>query len=167
MKPILNKNDVEINIKKAKKILENGDLVIFPTETVYGLGGNAIDENAIKKIYKIKNRPSNNPLICHFKNIDSIEKDFVINDKSYELANQFWPGPLTLILEKKETSNISPILSNHKKFVACRIPKHPTAQKLLQNLEFPIAAPSANISTKLSSTRIIHLSKKLKIIFFF
>jgi len=162
MKPILNKNDVEINIKKAKKILENGDLVIFPTETVYGLGGNAIDENAIKKIYKIKNRPSNNPLICHFKNIDSIEKDFVINDKSYELANQFWPGPLTLILEKKETSNISPILSNHKKFVACRIPKHPTAQKLLQNLEFPIAAPSANISTKLSSTRIIHLSKKLK-----
>ncbi len=162
MKPILNKNDVEINIKKAKKILENGDLVIFPTETVYGLGGNAIDENAIKKIYKIKNRPSNNPLICHFKNIDSIEKDFVINDKSYELANQFWPGPLTLILKKKETSNISPILSNHKKFVACRIPKHPTAQKLLQNLEFPIAAPSANISTKLSSTRIIHLSKKLK-----
>ena len=162
MKPILNKNDVEININKAQKILKSGDLVIFPTETVYGLGGNATDENAIKKIYKIKNRPSNNPLICHFKNIHSIEKDFVINDTSYELANKFWPGPLTLILKKKETSNINPILSNHKKFVACRIPKHPTAQALLQNLEFPIAAPSANISTKLSSTNIIHLSKKLK-----
>jgi L-threonylcarbamoyladenylate synthase len=162
MKPILNKNDVEINIKKAQKILENGDLVIFPTETVYGLGGNAINENAIKKIYKIKNRPSNNPLICHFKNINSVEKDFVINDTSYELANKFWPGPLTLILEKKETSNINPLLSNHKKFVGCRIPKHPTAQALLQNLEFPIAAPSANISTKLSSTKIIHLSQKLK-----
>ena len=100
MKPILNKNDVEININKAQKILKNGDLVIFPTETVYGLGGNATDENAIKKIYKIKNRPSNNPLICHFKNINSIEKDFVINDISYELANKFWPGPLTLVLEK-------------------------------------------------------------------
>jgi L-threonylcarbamoyladenylate synthase len=162
MKPILNKNDVEINIKKAKKILENGDLVIFPTETVYGLGGNATDKNAIKKIYNIKNRPSNNPLICHFKNISSIEKDFVINDTSYELANKFWPGPLTLILEKKEASNINPVLSNHNKFVGCRIPKHPIAQALLQNLEFPIAAPSANISTKLSSTKIIHLSKKLK-----
>ena len=162
MKPILNKNDVKININKALKILKNGDLVIFPTETVYGLGGNATDENAIRKIYKIKNRPSNNPLICHFKNIHSIEKDFVINDTSYELANKFWPGPLTLILEKKETSNINPILSNHKKFVGCRIPKHPTAQALLQNLEFPIAGPSANISTKLSSTNIIHLSKKLK-----
>ncbi len=80
MKPILNINDVEINIRKAQKVLENGDLVIFPTETVYGLGGNATDENAIKKIYKIKNRPSNNPLICHFKNINSIEKDFVISD---------------------------------------------------------------------------------------
>ena len=72
MKPILNENDVENNINKAQKILKNGDLVIFPTETVYGLGGNANDENAINKIYKIKNRPSNNPLICHFKNINSI-----------------------------------------------------------------------------------------------
>ena len=79
MTPILNKNDVEIDIKKAQKILENGDLVIFPTETVYGLGGNATDGNAIKKIYKIKNRPINNPLICHFKNIENIEKNFFIS----------------------------------------------------------------------------------------
>ena len=91
----------KVNIKKAQNILKNGDLVIFPTETVYGLGGNATDENAIKKIYKIKNRPSNNPLICHFKNINSIEKDFVINDTSYELARKFWPGPLTLDFRKK------------------------------------------------------------------
>ena len=100
MKPILNKNDVEININKAQKILKNGDLVIFPTETVYGLGGNATDENAIKKIYKIKNRPSNNPLICHFQDIENIEKNFFINDNSYKLAKKFWPGPLTLVLEK-------------------------------------------------------------------
>ena len=76
MKHILNKNDVKTNIKKAQNILKNGDLVIFPTETVYGLGGNATDENAIKKIYKIKNRPSNNPLICHFKNIENIYSFF-------------------------------------------------------------------------------------------
>ena len=167
MKPILNKNDVEININKAQKILKNGDLVIFPTETVYGLGGNATDENAIKKIYKIKNRPSNNPLICHFKNINSIEKDFVINDTSYELAKKFWPGPLTLVLEKKDSSDISSKLSNQKKFVGCRIPNHPIAQKLLSGIPFPIAAPSANISTKLSSTKINHLSKKLKDNIFF
>ena len=167
MKHILNKNDVEINIKKALKILKNGDLVIFPTETVYGLGGNATDENAIKKIYKIKNRPSNNPLICHFKNINSIEKDFVINDTSYELAKKFWPGPLTLVLEKKDSSDISSKLSNQKKFVGCRIPNHPIAQKLLNGIPFPIAAPSANISTKLSSTKINHLSKKLKDNIFF
>ena len=161
MKPILNNNDVKININKAQKILKNSDLVIFPTETVYGLGGNATDENAIKKIYKIKNRPSNNPLICHFKNINSIEKDFVINDTSYELARKFWPGPLTLVLEKKDSSDISSKLSSQKKFVGCRIPNHPIAQKLLNGIPFPIAAPSANISTKLSSTKINHLSKEL------
>ena len=150
MKHILNKNDVEINIKKAQKILKNGDLVIFPTETVYGLGGNANDGNAIKKIYKIKNRPINNPLICHFKNIENIEKNFFLNDISYKLAKKFWPGPLTLILEKKYSSNISSNLSNQKKFVGCRIPNHPIALELLNGIPFPIAAPSANISTKLS-----------------
>ena len=162
MKPILNKNEMKININKAQKILKNGDLVIFPTETVYGLGGNASNKNAIKKIYKIKNRPHKNPLICHFKDIEDIEKNFFLNDISYKLAKKFWPGPLTLILEKKNSSNISAKLSNQKKFVGCRIPNHPIAQELLEGIPFPIAAPSANISTKLSSTKINHLSKKLK-----
>jgi len=162
MKHILNKNDVEINIKKAQKILKNGDLVIFPTETVYGLGGNATDGNAVKKIYKIKNRPINNPLICHFKNIENIEKNFFLNDIAHKLAKKFWPGPLTLVLEKKDSSTISTKLSNQQKFVGCRIPNHSIALKLLSGISFPIAAPSANISTKLSSTKINHLSKKLK-----
>ena len=130
MKPILNKNNVEININKAQKILKNGDLVIFPTETVYGLGGNATDGSAIKKIYKIKNRPINNPLICHFKNIENIEENFFLNDISYKLAKKFWPGPLTLVLEKKDSSTISTKLSNQQKFVGCRIPNHPIALKL-------------------------------------
>ena len=162
MKPILNKKDMKTNIDKAQKILKNGDLVIFPTETVYGLGGNATNNNAINKIYKIKNRPYNNPLICHFKDIENIEKNFFLNDISYRLAKKFWPGPLTLILEKKYSSNISSNLSNQKKFVGCRIPNHPIALELLNGIPFPIAAPSANISTKLSSTKINHLSKKLK-----
>ena len=105
MKPILNKNNVEININKAQKILKNGDLVIFPTETVYGLGGNATNKNAINKIYKIKNRPYKNPLICHFKDIENIEKNFFLNDISYMLAEKFWPGPLTLVLKKKDSSS--------------------------------------------------------------
>ena len=164
MKPILNKKDIKINIDKAQKILKNGDLVIFPTETVYGLGGNATSNNAINKIYKIKNRPYKNPLICHFKDIENIEKNFFLNDISYKLAKKFWPGPLTLVLEKKDSSTISTKLSDQQKFVGCRIPNHPIALKLLSGIPFPIAAPSANISTKLSSTKINHLSKKLKIV---
>ena len=153
---------MKINIQEAKKSLINGGLVVFPTETVYGLGGDATNEKAINKIYNIKNRPKNNPLICHFKNIKEIEKNFIINDKSYELAYKFWPGPLTLILEKKVNSKISPTLSNYKNLVGCRIPKNLVAQKLLNELDFPIAAPSANYSTKLSSTKVSHLSKEIK-----
>ena len=152
---------MKIDIKKAKKILNDGNLVIFPTETVYGLGGSATNHNAIKKIYKVKNRPHNNPIICHFKDLSNIEKDFYFNDISYQLAEKFWPGPLTLILEKKESSTICPEVSNNN-FVGCRIPNHPIALQLLNDLEFPIAAPSANISTQLSSTKIIHLSNILK-----
>ena len=102
MKPILEQNYMKIEINKAKKILKKGDLIIFPTETVYGLGGDATNWNAIKKIYEIKKRPLNNPIICHFKNIKAIEKDFVLNNIEYKLAKKFWPGPLTLILKKKK-----------------------------------------------------------------
>ena len=150
------------DINKAQKILKKGGLVIFPTETVYGLGGDATNWSAIKKIYEIKKRPLNNPIICHFKNIEAIEENFILNDIAYKLANKFWPGPLTLILEKKKLSNICPNLSNQKNYVCCRIPSNSIAQELLWNIDFPIAAPSANISTKLSSTKVNHLSKKLK-----
>ena len=157
------KNDID----KAKKILINGGLLIFPTETVYGLGGDATNKEAVYKIYQAKNRPNNNPIICHFKNIEEIEKNFIITKNAYKLAAKFWPGPLTLILEKKTNSKITPILSNNSKFVGCRIPKHPICLKLLNNLNFPIAAPSANISTKLSSTEISQISNSLKNKIFF
>ena len=145
----------------AKKTLEDGELVIFPTETVYGLGGNATNAEAIKKIYKIKKRPFNNPLICHFSNFSEIEENFEINDLERRLAKIFWPGPLTLILKKKKTSLISNTLSNNLNYIGCRIPNNLIALKLLNSLSFPLAAPSANLATKISATRTEDLSKNL------
>jgi len=149
-------------IDEAKKRLFGGELVIFPTETVYGIGGNAKDANAIKLIYKVKRRPFDNPLICHFANIREIEKNFVLKEKDYELANTFWPGPLTLILEKNKESKITPLLSNNQNLVGCRIPNNEIAINLLSQLDFPIAAPSANIATKTSVTSIKDLDNNLK-----
>ena len=148
-------------INSAKKTLEKGNLVIFPTETVYGLGADATNINAIKKIYKLKKRPLNNPIICHFSNIKKIEENFEINHLDYSLANTFWPGALTLILKKKITSNIHPILSNNLNFVGCRIPNNVIALELLESVNFPIAAPSANLATKISATQINHIPNKL------
>ena len=149
-------------INSAKKTLENGNLVIFPTETVYGLGGDATNVGAIKKIYGLKKRPFSNPIICHFKNIEVIEKNFEINTQEYEVGNAFWPGPMTIILKKKKTSSIHPLLSNNLELVGCRIPKIPIALELLASVNFPIAAPSANLATKISSTQTNHLSSELK-----
>ena len=162
MKPILDKKYIKNAINKAQQILHKGELVIFPTETVYGIGANATNPTAIQRIYEIKNRPYNNPLICHFQNLQKIKNDFEMNEVANKLADFFWPGPLTLILKKKKSSIISSIVSNNNELVGCRIPNHPIANELLNSVPFPIAAPSANISTKLSSTNIDHLDKELK-----
>ena len=110
-------------INLAKKTLENGGIVIFPTETVYGLGGDATNTKAIKKIYRVKKRHFSNPLICHFKNIKEVEKNCKLEKLDKKLMNLFWPGPLTLILKKKKTSLIDSIVSNNMNFIGCRIPK--------------------------------------------
>ena len=162
---ILKKNMYQKSIEEAKKRLFNGQLVIFPTETVYGIGANANNEEAIKLIYKRKKRPLKNPLICHFANIEEVEKNCVLEKKDYDLAKYFWPGPLTLILEKKTNSKISPLVSNYKNLIGCRIPNNKIAIDLLSSLNFPIAAPSANISTKTSATSIRDLDQNLKKIF--
>ena len=146
----------------AKKTLKDGNLVIFPTETVYGLGGDATNIHAIRKIYSLKKRPQSNPLICHFKNKEEIKKNFVISKLDRMLINSFCPGPLTLVLKKKKESIITPLLSNNSNFVGCRIPNHPIANKLLQSVNFPIAAPSANLASKITSTHSSHLSEDLK-----
>lgn len=153
---------MKTSINTAKYILEKGNLVIFPTETVYGLGGDATNIEAIKKIYDLKKRPVTNPLICHFKNISQVKKNFEIKKLDYMLIKLFWPGPLTLILKKKKSSLINSLLSNNSNLIGCRIPKHKIALDLLKSVNFPIAAPSANIATKISSTQSNHLCKEFK-----
>ena len=120
----------EKTLVEAKKRLLRGELVIFPTETVYGIGSNAENEDAIKLIYQVKKRPFDNPLICHFADISEIEKNFILKQKDMELAQAFWPGPLTLILEKKEDSRINNLLSNKQTLVGCRVPNNKIALNL-------------------------------------
>ena len=144
---------IQSNIKKAKKYLDNDDCIAVPTETVYGLAGNAYSNKAVKKIFKLKKRPSNNPLIIHYYNLNELKKDCNINDNFKKLYKRFSPGPITYVLSVKKNSKISKFATNKQKSLAVRFPKHSLFRKLLKNLDYPLAAPSANISTKLSSVQ--------------
>ena len=141
-----------INLRKAKKNLENNNVIGIPTETVYGLAGNAYSNKSVKKIFKLKKRPAFNPLIIHFKNLEDLKNDVIINTDFKKLYSAFCPGPITFILKKKKKSKISKIATAGQETVAVRIPKHKVARNLLSILKFPLAAPSANISSKLSPT---------------
>ena len=143
------------NIKKCKYYLNKNECVGIPTETVYGLGADATNSKAIDLIYKIKGRPSINPLIIHmFENKDVLE----IADKNeiaQDLSSKFWPGPLTIILNKKNNSKLK-IAKNALaglSTIAVRVPAHPVFRNLLKKCNLPIACPSANFSGKLSTTR--------------
>tara|TARA_Y100000590_G_scaffold255362_1_gene286738 strand:- start:50 stop:1006 length:957 start_codon:yes stop_codon:yes gene_type:complete len=140
------------NLKKAKKNIENNNVIGLPTETVYGLAGNAYSDKSVRKIFELKKRPAINPLIVHFKNLKDLEKDVIYNDSFIKLYKALCPGPLTFVLKKKPNSKISKIATANKKTIAVRFPKHKTARNLLKMLNVPLAAPSANISTKLSPT---------------
>ena len=144
---------IQSNIKKAKKYLDKNDCIAVPTETVYGLAGNAYSDIAVKKIFKLKKRPANNPLIVHYYDINKLKQDCDINDNFSKLFNKFSPGPITFILKLKKDSKISNFVTNKQKTLAVRFPKHLLFRKLLKNLNYPLAAPSANISTKLSSVQ--------------
>lgn len=148
------------DIGKAKELLEAGELIGFPTETVYGLAGNALNTNAVMKIFETKNRPNFDPLIVHTSSIDQISQyTYPIDGELQKLADRFWPGPLTLLLKKK------PIISDHVTSgldtVAVRVPNHPLALDLLKSLDFPLAAPSANPFGYISPTRAIHVQDQL------
>ncbi len=159
---------IQSNIKKAKKYLDNNDCIGVPTETVYGLAGNAYSTVSVKKIYKLKKRPINNPLIVHYYNLDQLKKDCDLNDYFYKLYKKFSPGPITYILKLKKNSKISKFVTNNQKTLAVRFPKHYLFRKLLKNLEYPLAAPSANISSGLSSVQVSDVKdefgKKIKFV---
>ena len=139
------------NIKKAQKLLNKSECVAIPTETVYGLAANAYSDKGCEKIYKLKKRPRNNPLIVHYLNTQILKKDCVFNNDFLRLYRKFCPGPITFILDLKKNSKISKIATNNKNTLAVRFPKHPITRNLLRIINFPLAAPSANISSKLSA----------------
>ena len=139
------------NIKKAQKLLNKNDCIAIPTETVYGLAGNAYSDRACKKIFKLKKRPKNNPLIVHYYDYQNLKNDCNFNKNFFKLYKKFCPGPITFILNLKKGSKISKIATNKKKTLAVRFPKHPTTRNLLKKLKFPLAAPSANLSSKVSA----------------
>jgi len=149
-------------IKKAKKYLINNDIIAIPTETVYGLAGNAYSNESVKKIFIIKKRPLFNPLIVHYVRINDLKKDCYLNENFKKLYKKFCPGPLTFILKKKKNSKLSNYVNSNKKTVAVRFPDHNITKKLLQNLDFPLAAPSANMSTKLSSVTAADVREEFK-----
>ena len=138
------------NIKKAKYLLNKNHCVAIPTETVYGLAGNAYSNKATLRIFKLKKRPKSNPLIVHYSKIQDLERDCEINNNFKKLYSKFCPGPLTFVLKLKRKSKISRNVTNGKKTLAVRFPKNLITKNLLSSLDYPLAAPSANIYTQLS-----------------
>jgi L-threonylcarbamoyladenylate synthase len=144
------------DINLAVQYLNQNGIIGFPTETVYGLAGNAYETEAIHKIFNVKERPTFNPLIVHIKGIEDLEHVAQeIPQMAYELANSFWPGPLTLILKKQP--QIPDLVTANQDTVAVRVPNHPVALKLLKHLDFPLVAPSANPFTSISPTSAQHV----------
>ena len=142
------------NIKKAKKYLDKNYCIGVPTETVYGLAANAYSNTAVKKIFKLKKRPKTNPLIVHYASINALKKDCLINDNFMKLYKKFSPGPITYILKLNKSSRISKFVTDKQKNLAVRFPKHKIFINLLKSLDYPLAAPSANITTRLSSVQV-------------
>jgi L-threonylcarbamoyladenylate synthase len=147
------------NIKKAKKYLNKNYCIGVPTETVYGLAANAYIDSAVKNIFNLKKRPKNNPLIVHYHNTDSLERDCIINENFIKLYKKFSPGPITYILNLRKNSKISKIITNKQKNLAVRFPNHKIFRRLLKVLDYPIAAPSANVTTKLSAVRALDIKE--------
>ncbi len=156
METLIIKEVNETTMGKAGEIIRVGGIVAFPTETVYGLGASAFDDNAVKKIYEAKGRPSDNPLIVHVAEIEDVKKVArEIPENARKLFEKFAPGPFTLILKKKD--GISDTVTAGLDTVGVRIPAHSTARKFIRACGVPIAAPSANLSGKPSPTRAEHV----------
>lgn len=152
--------EIGTDILKAKTLLEQGELVAIPTETVYGLAGNALNASAVAKIFTVKSRPQFDPLIVHVPNVNAVHEYVAdIPEKAYALAQRFWPGPLTLLLEKK--SIVPDLVTAGLETVGIRCPDHSLTQDLLKILSFPLAAPSANPFGYVSPTTPQHVNEQL------
>lgn len=133
----------------------------FPTETVYGLGGNALMSSAVKNIYSLKGRPADNPVIAHVMSLNDVAGDVIVNEAAKLLTDNFWPGPLTIVLARSHSCRICREASADTNTVALRSPKHPAARALLSAAGVPLAAPSANRSGKTSPTEARHVAESL------
>ena len=143
-------------IRKAATIIRGGGVIAFPTETVYGLGANAFDDRAVKKIFKAKGRPADNPLIVHIASKKQLfDVAATVPERAWILIRNFWPGPLTLVMKKSK--KIPHIVTAGLQTVAVRMPDHPVALRFIKASRVPIAAPSANISGKPSATNAKHV----------
>ncbi|KAI5956064.1 hypothetical protein KGF57_003550 [Candida theae] len=165
--PRINDKETEENLKIAAKELQTTDNVIgFPTETVYGLGGSALSDESVKSIYRAKNRPADNPLIVHVSSLAQLQKkllppDYKIPQIYQRLIDEFWPGPLTILLPVHKGSPISKYVTANQDTFAVRMPQHPVARALIAISDLPLAAPSANSSTKPSPTMAQHVMHDL------
>lgn len=145
-------------INQAAKIIKNGGLVAFPTETVYGLGANACSQDACLKIFHAKSRPSNNPLIVHVNSLEDAKNFAEFNEEALKLT-EFWPGPLTMVLNRRKDAGLADCVTAGLKTVAIRIPSDQAALDLIKKSGCPVAAPSANKSGTLSATTYSHVVK--------
>lgn len=145
-------------LAEASALLARGELVAMPTETVYGLAGDARDGRAVARIYEAKGRPSFNPLIVHLPDLGAAERIAVLDDTARDLADAFWPGALTLVLPLRPGAGIAPLVTAGLDTVAIRVPAHPVAQALLRRFGGPLAAPSANPSGRISATTAAHVA---------
>lgn len=154
------RSETGTDIYRAKELLEQGELVAIPTETVYGLAANAFDTEAALRIFEAKRRPSFDPLIVHTNSLEKA-RQFLLNlpKEAQQLAEAFWPGPLTLLLPKND--KIPDVVTSGLPSVAVRIPRHPLSLKLLEQLDFPLAAPSANPFGYISPTTAAHVADQL------
>jgi L-threonylcarbamoyladenylate synthase len=150
------------SIERAGKALAKGEIVAFPTETVYGLGANALDAAAVTKVFAAKERPRFNPLIVHVLGLDEAECYAVVNETARRLMKAFWPGPMSLVLPRQRVCGISDLVSaGSLDTIALRAPSHPVARALLEAAKLPIAAPSANRSGRVSPTTAAHVEAEL------
>lgn len=148
------------DIQHAVRLLKAGEVVALPTETVYGLAANGLSETAVKRIFEAKQRPMSNPLILHFLNQEAVLPYVTEFPQALmELSQQFWPGPLTLLLPK--SALVPDIITAGNTKVAVRVPSHPLFREVLKNLDFPLAAPSANLYGTISPTEAHHVSQQM------